>query len=54
MAIDDLGGSGHAVSDSSPSLILENGSISTALIESDGINSTLSVWNFDHNQLIPQ
>ena len=50
-AIDDLGGSGHAVSDSSPSLILENGSISTALIESDGINSTLSVWNFDHNQL---
>ena len=53
-AIDDLGGSGHAVSDSSPSLILENGSISTALIESDGINSTLSVWNFDHNQLIPQ
>ena len=50
-AIENLGDSGHAVSDSSPSLILENGSISTALIESDGINSTLSVWNFDHNQI---
>ena len=50
-SIDDLGGSGHAVSDSSPSLILENGTISTALIESDGVNSTLSVWSFDHNQV---
>ena len=48
-AIGTIGNSGNVVSEKSPSLLNQNGEIITALIDSDGNNSTLSVWNFDHN-----
>ena len=48
-AIGTIGTSGNVVSEKSPSLLNQNGEIITALIDSDGNNSTLSVWSFDHN-----